>query len=457
MKKAREAAAAAPADASGRAAKDPPPGERLTIAGEEVVATLPEGSEQRLPLAELVHRLHPGLPDSGGAILGDGVKLLRPIEGGLAVVHQTPPQVYAFRWIADDSEKDYGPGTRYRDVRLALPYVVVVAIFEHPPWGGNVPILGMRNQCFFSNHPLEERGLATPLAYPALLNCSRFEVERRGMLSWICTQHVDREALAQAETLEASLRQGLATLLRHLFESGFNRSSEHHEGGSGFGATVAAKVDPRLASVERWAEASRADPLFALEVPWLPAERTLGALLDEIEGVDEESPPRLGTAAEWCRLVFAAGRVQGGRSGGRPVEAQAGAQRSGRPRRGAKAAAWAAKALAARASRASEAARAKAARAKAARQRKRAAEAADPEAAKKPKKTASKETANTKTASTKTANTKAASKKTASEKAARKKAASRPAAKKRGATKKAAKAKASATRARGSAAMGEQA
>jgi hypothetical protein len=255
-----------------------------------------------MKLVDLLERLGPGVPDSRGAVLADGVKCLLPTPSGLIVVHQTPPCLHSFQWIAESSKRDYGPGTRYRDVRLALPYLIVLAVFERARSG--IPVLGRRNECFFARDPLDQRGLDTELCYPALLNCSRFPDGVAHPLSWICTQHLKPSEVARGTSLDASLRTGVRALLHHLLETGFNRSSEHHELSSWFSETVAARVDPRVASVQEWERASSRDPLFALEVPWLPTGLTLGAVAERIARASAPAALRFETADDVARVVL---------------------------------------------------------------------------------------------------------------------------------------------------------
>jgi hypothetical protein len=274
----------------------------VTIEGDEVRAVLPEGAAATMKLEALLERIQPDVPDSRGAILPDGVKCMLPMANGCILVHQTPPRVYNFRWIAADSRAEYGPRTSYRQVRLALPYLIVLAVFERAR--GDLPRLGPRNECFFLNEPLDSKGLDTELCYPALLNCSRFPERSDLPLSWICTQHLPPSECARGQTLEQSLRAGLEALLRHLLESGFNRSSEHHELNSWFSETVAAGVDPRIASVRDWERATAEDPLFVLEVPWLRTGLSLGKVADRIARVHGRPGPRITCADDVARLVM---------------------------------------------------------------------------------------------------------------------------------------------------------
>jgi len=284
------------------ASTTPPEHEVVVFTGDEVHARLPEGTTGCMPLPDLMAKLVPGGPDTGDLVLPDGVKRVLPVPDGLMLVHQTPPRVYSFKWISDDSETPFGAGTEYRSVRIALPYVVTMAVFEGATRG--IPVLSHRNECFFSNQPLESDGPDTPLCFPALLNCSRYPKPEGFPLSWICTQHLSKREFAGRKTLHASLHAGLSALLRHLLESGFNRSSEMHEGSSWFKETVDAGVDPRIASVETWQKASAEDPLFVLEVPWLTTGRTLQQMCERIIRLSGPKRSAPGTASDIARLVI---------------------------------------------------------------------------------------------------------------------------------------------------------
>ncbi len=284
-----------------RRRKPPPLGATVAIEGEEARATTPEGAEAEMPVRELMGQLMPRVPDTRDAILSDGVKAMLPVTGGLILVHQAPPMVYNFQWIASESEAGFGPEAKYRQVRLSLPYLIVLAVFEGH---GSVPRLGSRNECFFSNQPLEIEGLDTPLCYPALLNCSRFPDEPQNPLSWICSQYLPEADYSGRSDLDGSLRAGLRAIRRHLLESGFNLSSEHHEISSWYSETVAADIDPRIASVEKWEEATKEDPLFVLDIPWLPTNRTLREIVQRVSDARSRGAAPFSSADDIARVMF---------------------------------------------------------------------------------------------------------------------------------------------------------
>ena len=63
-----------------------------------------------------------------------------------------------------------------------------------------------------------------------------------------------------------------------------------------------AGIDPRIASVEAWEEATKTDPLFVLEVPWLRTGKTLREVTDRIAKAGSGAKP-VASAADVARLI----------------------------------------------------------------------------------------------------------------------------------------------------------
>src|SRR4051794_20581100 len=142
--------------------------DQLTVQDGKVVLTTDEGRKLERPEAQLVEMLRREVvPPLGGAALPDGVKFVEWREPFLLVVHQLPPHVRLVHWIADDSPRPYGPGTKYRKVRLSIPYAVTFALYFQS--GGGLSLAGA-NELYFRNKPLRSRD--DRLGYPALLNVS---------------------------------------------------------------------------------------------------------------------------------------------------------------------------------------------------------------------------------------------------------------------------------------------
>lgn len=92
-------------------------------------------------------------------------------------------------------------------------------------------------------------------------------------LSWICSQFMDRTSFQTVRDQPTKMRKAIDALVACLLETGFNLSSEAHfdngEGGSWYTNTVSAEIDDRIVSPEAWQEATRKNPHFILDVPFL--------------------------------------------------------------------------------------------------------------------------------------------------------------------------------------------
>lgn len=259
----------------------------------------PEGKRASMGIADFYAKLSERKIDTCGTVLVDGVKAMHSDHGTTILVHQSPPRPYNFKWIAPDSSLQYGKGAKYRTIRIALPYVILFAVFSQA--GGKQQLTG-RNECFFRTKPLEDLDKDADLYFPCLLNCSKFQRPEGNPLSWLCTQNLNFAALQQEADQNRRVRKSIQALLHCLFDTGFNFSSEHHEGSSWF--TESCKVDPRVSTVEKWAEASEADPLFVLQVPWLKTGYTVRRLIDRI--IKQCSPGQNGivTEADLVRIIL---------------------------------------------------------------------------------------------------------------------------------------------------------
>jgi hypothetical protein len=266
--------------------------DRITIEGHRVSTTSPEGLTVSIDLGQFLAAAFPRRMDSCGIVLPHGTALAYT-EGPTTVwVHETPPRTYRFRWIAADSPVPFGPGARYRDVRIALPYLVTLAVFEGTS-------LSEANECFFRNGPIASED--DPLHYPALLNCSRFDSPEGHPLSWICTQKLDRSTIAGPGP-NRLMRSGFRALMHCLLETAFNDSSDHHEASSWY--TESRSVDRRISTVECWQEATERDPVFALEVPWLATGKTIHEVVERIFRNHPCGPRRVTSFADLVRLIF---------------------------------------------------------------------------------------------------------------------------------------------------------
>jgi hypothetical protein len=274
----------------------------LAIQGTEVIATSPEGKTASMPLEAFLARVAARRMDTGGAVLPDGVKSVIT-EGAITIwVYERPPCLQRFLWIAPDSPVPFGPGTKYRSVRLALPYLILLVVFSADA-GGNQQLTSV-NECFFRVEPLKT--LDDPLLYPALLNCSRFEPQEGRPLSWICTQHLRPTPAMHAPDVTIRMTASFEALRHCLLETGFNLSSENHpenhECSSWF--TASRNVDPRINTVEAWEAASAENSLFVLDIPWLATGHSIRQVTERIFKNQQAHSRSPRTAAALARIIF---------------------------------------------------------------------------------------------------------------------------------------------------------
>ena len=236
--------------------------------------------------------------NTGDVVLPDGVKWVES-SGKITIwVHQTPPRIHHLQWISRNSLTRFGKGSSYREVSIALPYLIVFAVFVPHRSGGM--LISDANECFFRNEPL--RSLDDDLSYPALLNCSKFDPPKGKPLAWICSQHLDRSKAAGFSNENDRMRQGLKDLMHCLLEAGFNYSSEEHEGTSWF--SESREVDPRISTVEEWQKASRTTPLFVLDVAWLPVGKKVRQVAERIARNNGGGRRRPRTSRDVARVLY---------------------------------------------------------------------------------------------------------------------------------------------------------
>jgi hypothetical protein len=276
-----------------------PVDQNVIIRGREVLAISPEGQSASMKLEKFIEILSGfnGRANTG-CVLPDGIKLTVS-RGSLTIwVYERSPQVYSFKWIAKDSPRPFGRGTKYRTVRIALPYLVVLAVFE-PGIRNSIQLSGF-NECYFRRRPL--KSTKDELFYPALLNCSKFDPPDGRPLSWICTAKLDYRHISKEPDNNKRMQTSLRALLHTLLETGYNRSSDYHEDSSWF--TESTGIDPRISTIENWEKATAKDPLFVLDVPWLSTGLTLELIIERIFNNLGARRQRISSATDIKRILF---------------------------------------------------------------------------------------------------------------------------------------------------------
>ena len=259
---------------------------KLEISGEKVVCT--QDGEAALSgrltdfLHTLVDRVDAPPPDEA---IPEGVRFTWTRGAAAVMVYEEKPAVRTVRWLEDDSKAPYGPKAKYRQARLSFPYIVIVVGFD----GG---ALTGQHQCFYRVQPL--RSIDDELLLPNLLNVSP---RSYGQDAWLCLAGLKENVAGMSW---ADKRRAIAS---HVFEAGFSRSSEINEGASYYGEMRS--LDERIASLSAWEQATAADPLFMLKLPWKPLGRSIGDVMSETLA-KLAAPYRPARAADLVPLLSAA-------------------------------------------------------------------------------------------------------------------------------------------------------
>lgn len=249
----------------------------ITIAANKVEAISEEGSKASMPVQKFLDALSPPAHDF---VLPDKVKFIKTSPDGKfhIAVWEIDPGVHSIRWIAKESPAPYGPGTLYTKRELALPYIILTMPFIIEK-NRILPQTG-KFECFYRNLPLI--AMDQELSYPALLNCSKFGDGNHGApLSWLCTQYLNPSVIHKQKGISRQL-WAMTKLTRWcLLESGFNYSSEHHEGNSHYSDYIRwSNADARITDVSAWEKESQKNPLFVLDLEWKPTGLTMDGLLE---------------------------------------------------------------------------------------------------------------------------------------------------------------------------------
>lgn len=210
----------------------------------------------------------------------DGVRFIRRRGETVILVIEEKPQVRTVQWLRDEKSAPFGRGAVYETVRLAFPFVVTIVAFRD---GG----LTGHQQCFYRTEPLTST--ADALLLPNLYNVAN----AYGQQCWLCLANL------QIDVRPRSWNDKVRELRSHMWGAGFNRSSEVHEGMSYWGAMQS--LDPRIATLQAWEQATRDDPFVPLKIHWKPAGTTVAGVMGGM--VARLSPPRPTTVVQLVQLL----------------------------------------------------------------------------------------------------------------------------------------------------------
>jgi len=238
--------------------------DRLEITGTQVIHYMNGNLIRKYPLSDFtkamsgLSNLH--LPD----VMPEGVKYFHQRgEFSIFAVEQLAA-ARSVRVIAENSPKAYGNGTTYNQRYLAFPYIIILGCFA-----GNT--LTNFVQLFYRNQPLKSLN-------DKLYECNLPNVSYKGpsgLPYWFCTQYL-------RDVTHFSWYDKINEVPHHLWGSGFNWSSDHHEGLSMFNHCK--KLDNRIKDFITWEKETRKDPYFMLKLNWNQTGWTVRQAIEKLFG-----------------------------------------------------------------------------------------------------------------------------------------------------------------------------
>ncbi len=253
--------------------------EHIQIAGEAARLLRPAGAdgmrvEREVRLADLTAALADGHQADRTPVLPEGTRLFARWRHTAVLVIEEPPRVRRVRWSAKTLKSE---GT-YTEHHLAFPFIVYLVGFYQTDFDA------MR--IYFRTAPLasEEDGLHLPNLWnvqAAESPLARCRACLRG----------------RPEGLSRPIGEQAAALIEFFWATGFNQDIEDNC------FDRARRRDPRIATLQSWEEATCADPLFPLGVPWEPVGHSPGQALDNWRRHGDHAR-RIETAADLADVMY---------------------------------------------------------------------------------------------------------------------------------------------------------
>jgi len=230
--------------------------ESIQIEGEIARLLRPAGAgrvavDREVRLADLAEALAASHRMDRTPLLPAGTRLFARWRHTAVLVIEETPRVRHLRW----SPKTLKSEGAYTEHGLAFPFILYLVGFHQGDFE--------EMRIYFRTAPLVSE--ADPLYFPNLWNVQAAESPLARCRA--CLR-------GRPEGLERAVGEQAEDLIEYFWGTGFNLDIEDNC------FDRAQSRDPRIATLEAWEAASRADPLFPLSVPWEPVGLTLGQALD---------------------------------------------------------------------------------------------------------------------------------------------------------------------------------
>ncbi|MFQ5881183.1 MAG: hypothetical protein ACE5I9_01740 [Candidatus Methylomirabilales bacterium] len=213
-----------------------------------------------------------------------GTRYLKMREASLGLVVELPPEIRRVGW----SETKMGKGGEYTSYWLAFPYVIHIFLF-YTRQGDEAYRGGFEEmRVYYRNAPL--RSPEDALYSPNLFNVQVNPALVSNCRACLRGHPADLQDLPLAEQVEG--------LLNFFWETDFNLDVESN------GFERARTLDPRITSLEAWEKASKADPLFPLQIPWEAAGCTPMQVMSQLIELRHADVKPLRSASDLADLMY---------------------------------------------------------------------------------------------------------------------------------------------------------
>ena len=239
----------------------------------------PPTVDREVPLEDFLREVAASVRRPGRGhhlLLSPGTRIAKLDGAANALCVEQPPQLRQIRWSA----AAMGKGGEYQTYRLAFPYIVYVFLFfqgsfeEMRVYYRTAPLQSPNDVLLMPN-------LWNVQAEPGKISACRACLRGRPLDLW-------GEPLAVQVT----------TLLDYFWTTGFNTDIE----GNCF--ERARVLDPRVASLEAWEDASEADPLFPLALNWEPLESTVGEIMDRLVETGPQLRQAIAETSDLADIIY---------------------------------------------------------------------------------------------------------------------------------------------------------
>jgi hypothetical protein len=256
--------------------------ERIEIQGKKVLLYrdgTPPTLDREVPLEEFLREVSASVRRPGRGhylLLPPGTRIIKPEGPANALCVEQPPQLRRIQWSA----AQMGKGGEYQTFRLALPYIVYIFLF----FQGSFEDM----RVYYRTAPLQSPD--DMLLMPNLWNVQADPEKPSACRACLRGRPEDLR--------ERPLVEQVTMLLDFFWGTGFNTDIV----GNCF--ERARKLDPRISSLTAWEEASAADPLFPLSIPWERLDSTVGEVIDHLVESGPQPRQAIADASDLANLMY---------------------------------------------------------------------------------------------------------------------------------------------------------